>query len=68
MKREIDLMEYLPMYMRKYREVGAALEAQEPEFVLAWKAAERTLYNEFIETADEAGISRFEKQGMESLV
>lgn len=60
MKREMDLMEYLPMYMRKYREVGAALEAQEPEFVLAWKAAERTLYNEFIETADEAGISRFE--------
>lgn len=60
MKREIDLMEYLPMYLRKYGEVGTALEAQEPEFVLAWKAVERTLSNEFIETADEAGISRFE--------
>ena len=29
--------------------------------MLVWNAAERVLYNEFIETADEYGISRFEK-------
>lgn len=61
MIRDVDLVSYLPPFMAEFKETGAALEAENPEFVLAWKAADRVLYNEFIESADEYGISRFEK-------
>lgn len=61
MTREVDLVSYLPPYMAEFKEVAAALEAAEPEFALAWEAAERVLRNRFIETSDAYGISRLEK-------
>lgn len=61
MIREVDLVSYLPPFMRTYREPVAALEAENPEFALVWKAADRALKNGFIGTADEYGIGRFEK-------
>lgn len=61
MTREVDLVSYLPPFLAEFKEITVALEAENPEFVLVWNAAERVLYNEFIETADEYGISRFEK-------
>lgn len=61
MIREIDLVSYLPPFMRKYREPVAALEAENPEFAVAWDRVGRTLRNLFIASADETGISRFEK-------
>lgn len=61
MIRDTDLVSYLPPFMAGFKEISAALKAENPEFVLVWKASERILQNEFIETADEYGISRFEK-------
>ena len=61
MIREVDLVSYLPPFIAEYKETNLTLTAENPEFVLVWKAADRTLKNEFIETADEYGISRFEK-------
>lgn len=62
MIRDVDLVDYyLPPFMQKYNEPVAALKAEEPEFLLVWKAADRVLYNHFISTADDYGISRFEK-------
>lgn len=62
MIREVDLVDYyLPSFMQKYKEPVAALKAEEPEFHLIWDAADRILCNRFISTADEYGISRFEK-------
>ena len=62
MIRDVDLVDYyLPTFMQKYNEPVAALKAAEPEFLLVWKAADRVLYNHFISTADDYGISRFEK-------
>ena len=62
MIREVDLVDYyLPPFMQKYEEPVAALKAEEPEFNLIWNATDRVLYNHFISTADEYGISRFEK-------
>ena len=61
MIKEVDLVSYLPPFLAEFKEIAVTLEAESPEFVLVWKAAERVLYNEFIETADEYGISRFEK-------
>ncbi|MCI8361541.1 MAG: DUF2313 domain-containing protein [Clostridiales bacterium] len=61
MTREVDLVSYLPPFMAEFKEVTAALEAENPEFALVREAAERVLQNEFVETADEYGIARFEK-------
>lgn len=61
MIRDVDLVSYLPPYMSLYQETAAALHAEDEEFTLLWNAADRTLKNVFIETADEYGISRFEK-------
>ena len=61
MIREVDFVDYyLPPFMQNYKEPVAALEAEQPEFVIVWKAVDRILYNRFIATADEYGISRYE--------
>ncbi len=56
-----ELISYLPPYLQEYKEIKSALNAEDPEFVLLWDASEKVLKNQFIETADEYGISRFEK-------
>lgn len=61
MVRQVNLINYLPPFMAEYREINETLSAENPEFILLWEAADRVLKNVFIETADEYGISRFEK-------
>lgn len=61
MIRDVDLVSYMPEFMQSYIEPVAALETENPEFQMIWKAADRCLRNRFISTADEYGISRFEK-------
>lgn len=61
MIRDVDLVSYLPPFMMEYEEPVAALEAENQEFHIIWKAVDRVLYNRFIATADEYGISRFEQ-------
>lgn len=61
MIREVDLVSYLPQYMKSYQEMVSALEAENPEFHVVWEATDRILKNHFISTADEYGISQFEK-------
>lgn len=61
MIREVELASYLPLFMQKYQEPVEALKAEDPEFRAVWEAADRILYNHFISTADEYGISRFER-------
>ena len=56
MIRDVDLVSYLPPFMQTYKEPVAALEAENPEFQIIWKATDRVLYNRFISTADEYGI------------
>lgn len=61
MIREVNLSSYLPQFMQSYKEPVAALKAENPEFQIIWEAADRVFRNRFIATADEYGISRFEK-------
>lgn len=61
MIREVNLVSYLPEFMREYKEPVRALEAENPEFILMWEAADRILFNQFQTTANEAGISRYEQ-------
>lgn len=61
MIRNVDLVSYLPPIMAEFQEYRATLEAENPEFVIIWNATDQVLQNEFIATADEYGISRFEQ-------
>ncbi len=61
MIRTVDLVSYLPPYLQNYKEQVAALAAEDPEFLLIWNAVDHCLYNHFISTADEYGISRYEQ-------
>lgn len=58
---DVNLAEYLPPFLREYKELRAVTDAENPEFTRLYTAAERVLRNEFIETADEEGVTRFEK-------
>ena len=46
--------------MTEFKELTAALDAENPEFILLWAAIDRVFQNMFIETADEYGLSRLE--------
>lgn len=61
MTRDVSLLAYLPPFMQGFTEIAATLNAEDPEFVIVWDSADRVLKNQFIATADEYGISRFEK-------
>lgn len=61
MLREVNLIGYLPQFVQKYREIQHIMKAENPEYTLVWNSADRVLYNTFIATADEYGISRYEK-------
>lgn len=61
MTRDVSLLAYLPPFMQDFTEIAATLNAEDPEFVIVWDSADRVLKNQFIATADEYGISRFEK-------
>ena len=41
MTREVDLVSYLPPFLAEFKEIAVTLEAENPEFVLVWNAAER---------------------------
>lgn len=61
MSAERNLIEYLPPFIAQYGEIAAALNAETPEFNEINAKIGEILDNEFIGTANEFGISRFEK-------
>lgn len=61
MRKKTELISYLPPFLAEYEEIRETLKAQDPEFDSLWEASERVLRNGFADTADEAGVKRFEK-------
>lgn len=61
MIRDVDLVAYLPNFVQVYKEPVATLETENIEFAVAWDAVNKIMYNRFISTADEYGISQFER-------
>lgn len=61
MTRIIDLLSYLPPFMREYREMKYIMSAENPELQLLNDNSETLMNNQFIMTCNERGISRFEK-------
>lgn len=61
MVKEVDLLSYWMPVLRQIKEFKEIAKAEEPEVRQLLEACDRTLSNFFITTADEYGISRFEK-------
>lgn len=60
MTRNVNLVSYLPSFLAEFKENIALLHAENSEFEFLWKSFDRILKNEYISTADESGLSRFE--------
>lgn len=61
MIRDVNLIEHLPLFIQEYREIRQVMNAENPEFQLATDESETIKNNQFIETSDLIGISKFEK-------
>ena len=61
MIRTVNLLDYLPQFMREYRELQYIMSAEQPESQALCDASETIKNNQFIVTCNEHGISRFEK-------
>lgn len=55
------LINYLPFIVRDYAEFQGITWAEQPEFENAWASVEKILANQFVRTADNLGLSRWEK-------
>lgn len=58
---ERKLIDYLPYVVRDYAEFQGITGAEQPEFENAWAAVDDLLNNQFITTAGNLGLSRWEK-------
>lgn len=56
------LIDYLPPALRKVSEFQAINEANEPEISAAWDALDRLMANQFLDSADGAGVSIWEQE------
>jgi hypothetical protein len=61
MIRDVNLIEHLPLFIQKFREIQQIMNAENPEFQLVIDESEKIKNNQFIETSDLVGISKFEK-------
>lgn len=55
------LINYLPYVVRDYAEFQGIMGAEQPEFENAWAAVDDLLANQFINTAGNLGLSRWEE-------
>lgn len=58
---ERKLIDYLPYAVREFKEFQGITTGEQPEFELVWDAADRVMANQFIDTMDDLGLSRWEK-------
>ena len=55
------LIDYLPDMMKQIREIKVTMDTEQPEFVQMWQKAKEALGDQFIQSATENGIARWEK-------
>lgn len=55
------LINYLPYAIRDFAEYQGITTGEQPEFELAWDAHEEVFVNQFVDTALDYGLSRWEK-------
>lgn len=62
MSLDRHLIDYLPPILREIVEFREINTANEPEIKAAWDALARVMANQFIDSADEMGVTKWEKQ------
>lgn len=60
MIRTVKLEDHLPTFVQEYKEIQRIMNAENPEFQLAMDESEKIKDNQFIQSCDEEGISRYE--------
>lgn len=55
-----ELIDYLPDFLKEFREFKELMRAEQPEIELLWNYIDKVLNDYFIEDARESGIKRFE--------
>ena len=60
MDREVDLLGYLPDFVKKFEEIKQIVGAENPEIQKLENEIERLKKNQFIETCDSEGLKRYE--------
>ena len=58
---ERKLIDYLPYVIRDYAEFQGIMGSEQPEIEKAWNTTDDLLDNQFIPTAGNMGLSRWEK-------
>lgn len=58
---ERKLINYLPYIVRGYAEFQGISESEQPEFETVWNSSDEVLNNQFIDTATNYGLSKWEK-------
>lgn len=61
MIRDVNLIEHLPLFVQDYKEIKQIMNTENPEFQLVENESEVIKNNQFIETCNLIGISKFEK-------
>ena len=61
MNKEIDLIQYLPLFVAEYKDIQQIMNTENPEFNLLAAEKEKIQNNQYIITCDENGIARFEQ-------
>lgn len=61
MNKEIDLIQYLPLFVAEYKEIQQITNTENPEFNLLAAEKEKIQNNQYIISCDENGIARFEQ-------
>ena len=56
-----QLINYLPYQVREFQEYKGITTGEQPEFELAWNCYQDAFDNQFIDTAGDYGLSRWEK-------
>jgi len=59
-ERNVDLWQYLPEFLKQFRELDGLFEAERPQFQALEHNRQSLLDNLFIETATNEGLKRFE--------
>lgn len=57
---ERKLIDYLPYVVQDFKEFQGITTGEQPEFELVWDAHEQVFNNQFIDTMDDYGLSRWE--------
>jgi len=59
--REVDLLSYLPPVLHEIKEIVEITNAEKKPIEGTWQAIEDSLNNQFIVSANESGVARYEK-------